>query len=361
MARTLILCPTHDHADALMMSIASVRAQNETDWRMVVICDGAPARTVEILQAIEADDPRIEHRVFPKGERYGEAYRDLVLREAAEEFVCHLSDDDLWRSGHLAAMHRLLAEADWGRQGVAWLPAAAEDLRWRFANVGGAVARRAGVAMRPIAPGINNVAYRREAYMALPEGWTAAPAPGPSDLFMWAKFFRAEGMRIASCAEATVLRMPSRGKRAELTPTERAVALGPWLACLNDPATATLRLDKADVLRGLVTLFAYSEIEGVGKFEAAMEHCGLRMVDPGEPCNVAVDGAMLDVPLSRKQRRQGRCAFLAVKAASVEDEGPTARWKEFAADNPKLARRALRDLAGLAPPFPERAQRLGAG
>ena len=60
MARTLILCPTHDHADALMMSIASVRAQTETDWRMVVICDGAPARTVEILQAIEADDPRID-------------------------------------------------------------------------------------------------------------------------------------------------------------------------------------------------------------------------------------------------------------------------------------------------------------
>ncbi|WP_226577952.1 glycosyltransferase family 2 protein [Acuticoccus sediminis] len=357
MANTLILCPTHDHADALLMSISAVRAQSVTDWRMVVICDGAPARTVEILQAIGDDDPRVEHRVFPKGERYGEAYRDIVIREAGEEIVCHLSDDDLWRTGHLAAMHRLLEEADWGRQGVMWLPAG-DDVRWRFANAGTAVSRRAAAAMRPLAPGLNNVAYRREAYLRLAEGWTPAPEPGPSDLFMWAKFFQAEGMRIASSAEATVLRMPSRGKRSHLTPTERAAVLGGWLPAINDPASEALSLGQADILRGLVTLFAYSELEHAGTFDAAIEHCGLRLVEPGAPFNVAVDGAPLDVPMSRRQRRQARCAFLAVKAAVTDIDGVDRRWRDFAAENPKFARRALRDLSVLPPPFPDQARRL---
>ncbi|WP_075221751.1 glycosyltransferase family 2 protein [Acuticoccus yangtzensis] len=364
---TLILCPTHDHADALLMSIASVRAQSVTDWRMVVICDGAPARTVEILQAIEADDPRVTHRVFPKGARYGEAYRDIVLREADEDIVCHLSDDDLWTAGHLGAMHRLLApdrhgqQADWGRQGVMALPAGADVMRWRFANVGTAAARRVVADMGPLASGLNNVAYRRAAYLALPEGWTDAPEPRPSDVFMWAKFFRAEGLRVAATAEATALKLPSRGKRETLTPTERAATLGPWLARINAPGMVAEEVRKAEVVRGLVALFAFSPIAEARGVDEALALCGLAPAGPDAPFDVALDGAAMTVPMTRRQRRQTEAAFLAVKAAVTLDAAAVAACRAFAEENGKLTRRALRDLATLPPPFPERAARVLGG
>ena len=140
MARTLILCPTHDHADTLFASIASVQAQRDADWQMVVIGDGAPERTADIVMAIGERDPRIRYRPHPKGERFGEAYRDAVIRESPAEFICHLGDDDLWSDRHLDTMTAMLAQADWAMQGELALSVDGA-FTWRFANHGTDLAR----------------------------------------------------------------------------------------------------------------------------------------------------------------------------------------------------------------------------
>ncbi|MGB3470289.1 MAG: glycosyltransferase family 2 protein [Erythrobacter sp.] len=101
---TLIICPTFDHADTLLMATASVRAQTRKDWQMVVICDGSPDRTREVMEAICRQDNRISYVWKPKGERYGETYRDAVIRQVDSAYVCHLGDDDLWLPNHLECL-----------------------------------------------------------------------------------------------------------------------------------------------------------------------------------------------------------------------------------------------------------------
>ncbi|MEO0913162.1 MAG: glycosyltransferase family A protein, partial [Pseudomonadota bacterium] len=187
MPGNLILCPTFDHSDSLFMSIASVRAQTVEAWRMVVICDGVPPRTIEVLEAICGDDPRITYVSHSKGERYGEAYRDAVIREASEDFIFHLSDDDIWSAVHLERMRALLEEADWGYQSELGVQLAGGSA-WTPHNLGTEAMRRAWGRHRFTTGGLNNVAYRRRAYLSLKEGWVPAPAHLPSDCFMWAKF-----------------------------------------------------------------------------------------------------------------------------------------------------------------------------
>src|SRR5262245_33361572 len=116
MAKVLILCPTFDHADALFASIASVRAQSFTEWQMTVIGDCAPERTRQSVGTMMAQDSRISARWHPKSVRYGEIYRDPVIRDSSAEFVCHLSDDDSWTPGHLSQMIALLEQAGWANQ-----------------------------------------------------------------------------------------------------------------------------------------------------------------------------------------------------------------------------------------------------
>ncbi len=73
MADVLILCPTFDHAETLLASTASVRAQKFRDWELVVIGDGAPERTAEIMAAIGLADRRIRYEQHPKSARFGYA------------------------------------------------------------------------------------------------------------------------------------------------------------------------------------------------------------------------------------------------------------------------------------------------
>lgn len=80
MADVLILCPTFDHAETLFASTASVRAQTFRDWELVMIGDGAPDRTARIMAAISRVDPRIRYEPHPKSARFGELYRDSIIR-----------------------------------------------------------------------------------------------------------------------------------------------------------------------------------------------------------------------------------------------------------------------------------------
>ena len=183
MPKVLILCPTFDHTETLFASTASVRAQSFRDWELVVIGDGAPARTAEIMSALSRTDSRISYVAHTKSERFGEIYRDQVIRESTAEVVLQLGDDDLWVSDHVDCMLGLLRDAEWGNQ--APLRVASDGAaEWWPINHGTPQIRSSIVRGVPVSAGPNFVAYRREAYLRLPEGWTCAPPNGPSDAFM---------------------------------------------------------------------------------------------------------------------------------------------------------------------------------
>ena len=207
MVRTLILCPTHDHCDTLLAAVASVQAQRDPDWRLVVIGDGAPARTGQILAELQARGPRVTYRAFPKGDRFGEVYRDAVIRETEAEFICHLGDDDLWSDRHLQTMTAMLDHADWAMQAELNLLVDGSWM-WRIANQAGRLARLLHRADLPgmLGGGLNNVVYCGGGSEAAPfEGESLEPHHShhiivdgeanelhPGGVYAWAQNLRVE-------------------------------------------------------------------------------------------------------------------------------------------------------------------------
>ena len=314
----LILCPTHDHADTLFASIASAQAQTLSNWEMVVLCDGSPARTDTVLEAILQRDRRISAIRFPKSERYGEDHRDAVIRKSRARFVCQLSDDDLWLPDHLAVMTQLLDRADWANQAPMRLqPDGHAD--WWPVNMGTAAMRSSQAGGIPLSAGPNFVAYRRDAYLSLPEGWTCAPREaGPSDSFMWAKFFRLPGLRVASSARTTALKLPSRVEgRKTLTPEQRLSELAPWLARLSEPGLERNLQSTASILQRMVRLIAIHGTGDTARHSAL--RAGLEIVEHRRTARPATNGEPMALPLGEAQLAELELAHEFVRALETGD------------------------------------------
>lgn len=323
MPRILVLCPTFDHADALFASIASVRAQTVTDWELAVICDGAPERTHRIVETMAGQDPRIGIHRHPKDPvRFGELHRDPVIRASDAEFVCHLSDDDIWAPDHLEAMTALLAEADWGNQAPLQVETSGR-LEWLPMNHGTPAARSDAIARFGLSVGLNFVGYRRAAYLRLPEGWTSAPPEAnASDQYMWAKFMAAPDIRIASTARSTALKLPSRKKRRDFTPEMRLAELGPWLARIGDPGLLPRLRRKADIRQRVGRLFALHAAERAASLDEAFALAGFSPAAEDVEPRPALAGAPMVTPLTDRQRETAwQCwAMLRIFVAGIDDQ-----------------------------------------
>lgn len=307
MARTLILCPTHDHADTLFASIASVIAQRDQDWEMVVIGDGAPERSAQIVREFSQADPRIRYVGHPKGAHFGEAYRDPVIRGSRAEFVCHLGDDDLWHESHLDTMRAMLEDADWAMQGELVVRPNGNSV-WRFSNQGTVGARKEAKRGRMVSGGSNNVAVRREAYLRLADGWSPAPKGRPADKTMWLKYLSRNDIRVACSADTTYLKFTGQRIRADMAPAARLAEMAPLLATVNRPGVVLKLRENASIGFPLLRAFYSEGAAAASTLEAAFAQAGLRMCSGSEATNIAVDGAAMFVPLSRRQARQ--CEFV---------------------------------------------------
>jgi len=309
MPSVLILCPTFDHAETLFASTASVRAQRFSDWELVVIGDGAPERTAAIVAAISESDSRIRYESHPKSERYGEIYRDRVIRQSNAEIVLQLGDDDLWAPDHIDCMLDLLQEADWANQ--APLRVAPDGTaEWWPINHGTSQVRSSIVRGVPVSAGPNFVGYRRDAYLRLPEGWTCAPPTGPSDAFMWAKFFRIPSLVVASSAATTAIKFPSSiAGRAHLPAMQRFSELQPWLARVAEPGFVRKLCANASIRSRMFTLFGVHEVSGANAWTDALRACGLDPVSADIPPFPARDGEPMVVPLTSAQEREAELAW----------------------------------------------------
>ena len=351
MPSCLILCPTHDHADTLYASIGSVQGQSVTDWEMVVLCDGSPPRTFEVLAELEADDHRISHISFQKSVRFGEDHRDSVIRNSSAEIVMQLSDDDLWLPNHMEVMLPHLDEADWANQAPIRI-STDSDIEWWPINHSTRHMIRSITDGVPLSAGPNFVAYRKDAYLRLPEGWTCAPASaGPSDAFMWAKFFRDGALRAASSARSTALKFPSWvPQNIDLSPLERLENLRSWLPKLGSSDLERDVQKRASVLDRLLRLFA---IHGIGKsLRDSFARAGLRAVSADSSAGIALNGSPMDLPLTERQNfeaqlahdflRAGECGLATASSDIMNAIGASPKkWLHRAGAVKKLVAREL--------------------
>ena len=349
MTKALIICPTHDHAETLRYSIASVQAQTFRDWHLVVIGDGAPAKTRTIVEEIGEHDDRVFYRDFPKGEGYGELYRDAIIREFNLGLICHLSDDDLWLPTHLERMVKLLECADWVYQAPLVLQPEGGAF-WRPSNPGSARARHFVKSTSGVAQGINNVAYRNQAYLTYTEGW-APPQPGsPSDMQMWFRFLSNPKTTVAVDAEPHVLKFASSlSIRKGRSPEERCAELAPWLARLDEKGLITQLRINADILGHVLHLLAALAINDAENYQDALVLAGLQPVPETEKADAALDGQVLKVPMSAAQCRQAELAFLTRRAMKTTSDPHIAAWRNAVRGDARLARRALSAYTTFAP------------
>jgi glycosyltransferase involved in cell wall biosynthesis len=91
--RVSVVIPTYRHQDTIISTLESVFLQTFQDFEVIVVNDGSPDATAEVLAPLAASG-RI--RYFEQSNKGQAAARNRGLAEATGEFIAFLDDDDLW-------------------------------------------------------------------------------------------------------------------------------------------------------------------------------------------------------------------------------------------------------------------------
>lgn len=216
----------------LPYAIKSVLAQTVREFELLVICDGAPAETIQYAQEHAKRDPRVKALVFPKGERVGEAHWQEALAAASGRYVAHIEDDDLWFPNHLEELEKLLQTADFGNLLHVWAKPD-ENVEMLPSDLALPEFRQRMLDEKFNRIGFSVCGYRLDAYRRLPEGW----APGPKglwpDLHMWRKFLCRDDLKFGTRMAVTALVLATKF-RNDMSLEERARESHKWLDRISD-------------------------------------------------------------------------------------------------------------------------------
>ena len=244
MPRVSVLVPTHEHASTLPYAVRSVQTQSVDDLEILVCGDGVNDEVRAVVGELQRADPRIRFFDLPKAPNIGELNRDHVLRQAKGEIICLHNDDDLWLPQHIEMLEHALADADFvgamqvnvgtdGKVRAYYFDLERAEfvkpwLDWKPNYFGSWACNGFG----PIF-----VAYRLDAFLRLPEGWTTTPAGLPSDQVMWHKFLCQPWCRARFLRWPVALHFAS-SDRQNWTPEQRAEELRHWTEIIESPAYA---------------------------------------------------------------------------------------------------------------------------
>ncbi|MDG4551454.1 MAG: glycosyltransferase [Candidatus Contendobacter sp.] len=227
-----VLIPTHDHADTIRYALASVQTQTVQDFEVLVVGDGAPQGTSEIMAEVCAKDSRFHYFPNAKGAGHGEYHRAAALAKAKGDVVAYLGDDDLWLPHHLESLLRILQDADF-----------AHTLHTAIQADGEVVALGGDLACETIRQsmrlakwnffGLTCVGHTLAAYRRLPYGWRPRPEGLWSDLHMWRQWLDQPWCRFHSEPIPTTLHFPSPWRNG-WTVEQRLRELGQWSSRLTE-------------------------------------------------------------------------------------------------------------------------------
>src|SRR5581483_4609036 len=99
-----VIIPVFNRAAHLKAALASVLAQTEQDFEVLVVDDGSTDNPAEVAQSFA--DPRI--RLIRQENRGGGPARNTGIDAARGRFVALLDSDDVFLPDHLSAMRALL-------------------------------------------------------------------------------------------------------------------------------------------------------------------------------------------------------------------------------------------------------------
>ncbi len=117
-----VVIPTYNRAYVLWKAIASVTAQTEPRWEIVVVNDGSTDCTLRMLE--EFRDARI--RVVNIPHQGAPAARNRGVENSHAPFIAYLDSDNAWHTGFLETMREAIEHDDdcvlWycGQNDVCW-------------------------------------------------------------------------------------------------------------------------------------------------------------------------------------------------------------------------------------------------
>ena len=323
MVRATVLIPTHSHGPLLRLAAASALAQTVDDVEVFIVLDGADATTTEVATELARGDRRVRLFAFAKGERNGEASRDLALQAARGHIVCYLSDDDLWFPDHVEYLEGLLAEADFAHSLTVVAEVDGGFNTRHIGNLGSSWYRSWLQGPANFIP-LSAAGHTLEAYRSLPVGWSPAPAGLWTDLHMWRKFIVAPGIRLVSGGRPTVVHLASP-ERLGMEVAARLAEMESWNARLR-------RRDVCEQLRTEVTdqlVAQAAELQQrIIDFESELNSTGQRLnekiaeVETLRRTAAAVE--LLQAELSAI--RSSRTYMASRRLAALPVIGRTARW-----------------------------------
>jgi GalNAc5-diNAcBac-PP-undecaprenol beta-1,3-glucosyltransferase len=228
-----VLIPTHNSGSIIRYAIDSVLSQTVSDFELLIVADGAPAATIEVVKAFAARDGRLRLFEFEKGERHGEAHRHAALDSATGDVVCYLGDDDIWFPDHLETMAEMLANADFAHTRHTYL-----HTNFTVQGLAGRITdpemRRVMVEQLQNIFGPTVAGHRLDAYRRLSVGWSPAPPDVWTDLHMWRKWIVADGIRFCASPIVTTLHVP-HSLRQGMDDGRRALEVGYWREAFRSP------------------------------------------------------------------------------------------------------------------------------
>lgn len=237
-----VIIPTYNHCDTILWAIKSVQEQTLQDFEIIVVGDGVPDRTRDIMMDFCKKDKRIVFRDNPKGESKGEVHRHQAILAAKGKYIAYIADDDLWYKTHLEILEKGLTDNDFCNTLHSCVYPNG-TLKIFAGDIGQQYCRNILSRLKFNFFGPTCVGHRRVSYQRLASGWSPAPTGEWTDLHMWRKWIADEKVRFCTLPILTTIHLDSPG-REEMTIAERAAESEAWLEKIRDPyAFAAIELN----------------------------------------------------------------------------------------------------------------------